>query len=171
MPRPDRPENLPRMLADLRRRMDRFERRDAFGDKRRVAASAGGLYAHPVSLVAPDASGWYSVTTSGSWTDVAVFAPSAADRLWVVAACNGAGTDMQMRLWFTAGAVSLGSAAFIETHATLGPILRVQGARNPELDKAATVAAGSVVLQAQTANSAVTNKLRILSTGWGTCHV
>lgn len=167
MPKPERPESLARLVADLSNRIARQEQRDAFGAPWRRVSPAGGLYANPVPIIAPDAAGWFSVT-SATWVDVALFAPALADRIWVVAACNGVAAQMNMRLYLTAEARVLGTEEHIETHATLGPVLRVQGAADTDLAVAASVTAGTVVLQAQTSNSAVTNKLRIVSTGWGT---
>jgi hypothetical protein len=181
MSKPERPENLARMLADQRKRLERVERRDAFGDKRRVAAAAGGLYAEPALVfLAPDAAGWMDISTATGWTDVALFAPAVSGQLTVHGVSNGAGADLSTRLYYPALSRVLGTGVFVEDHALIvspnppqspSPVYLVAGAWDTDLAAATTVYAATAVLQVMTADAVTTNRFKILSSRWGQTNV
>lgn len=163
--------SLPALIASLSRRLDRIERREAFIDKRTVIANAGGFYAQPVPLVAPDASGWYSVTSS-TFADMAVFVGGSYGGLWVIAAGNGTAGQLHLQITYPAGGSRvLATSTLLETHPQLGPLYRVSFAADSVLAAATTAYGQSVTLQASTDNSSTSNKIRIVASGWGKPNV
>ncbi len=170
MPRPERPENLVAMLADLRRRLEHRERRDAFGDKRRFSAAAGGMLAHPVLLVDEDARG--SLPVTGSFVNVAMFAPAVSGQLTVHALGNGADGELLIELYHPATARVLATSTALGLHTlTGGAIVRAATAWDGALAKAATVYAATAVLRARSTNTATTNRITIMSARWGAPNV
>lgn len=172
MSRPDRdPRDLVRLLAEMRQEIERSRRREAFSNKREQIANAGGLHALAVPLIAPDASGWYSVTTS-AFVSLAAFVGAPYAKFWAIVAGNGSGADWTFQVTYPAQADRvLGVSTFFETHPTLGPLHRVECALDADLDAATTAYDNTVVLQAKTANSTNSNKARLIAAGWGSPNV
>lgn len=155
----------------MHKRIEAAERRAAFaGNPRKVLANAGGLYSPPVPLIAPDASGWYSIT-SASFVDVAAFVASPYGQFWALIAVNGAYGDWSFQVNYPSGSRVLGTSAYLETHPTLGPIHKVACALDDTLQAATTVYGTTVTLQGKTANSTNSNKARLIAAGWGSPNV
>lgn len=172
---PERPDSLPRIVADFERRLKTLEQRYAFGDKRRLVANAGGIEGLPVPLVAPDTLDRYTVSSTSLTEFVSFTGAQRSGQFWVL--IGGGPTtltnpdgDLVCDVYYPRWGRILGVGFLTEVHSVFGQIYLVDCAEDVDLAIDYSVFGSSVVLRV--ANFAAgSNTFRVLASGWGKSYV